>query len=593
MAAKSRKRLLKSENKLLEFDKIQLSDIICSICQSILLEPVTLPCHHNFCHCCFKGSIENNALCCPLCRLRIGSWLRTATKQEKIINIKLWDFIKSKFPREVNAKSLGEDVVLSQEQSRVLLSEPGEIRAEYEAELKRLQEERLQLEQKQLHESTVLIKKIQEEEAETRKKYFNRCKQDESLAQQIQKEHNKSGTSVKKLSQPEAVIKPRLKSSKIDAFLTKKSTPTHSEDRGSPEMVPSYSKFLKNKLDKKVRNFSGFWNKENGDNYKTKKTELLPHLNNVLSTDVKDLDKIQTATQSLPVSLPYTGILQHKINTIDKRSIGSGSVDSMRQELCYFKPVQGTTATSYNAKRGFPIRVPVMRLEKSTALTQKESPTRMQYVEGLCLLRNLSLAQNLPSAFVIALNKEHTNKSQSRTKSRVKQCTTTCSTRPSLSKGKHSIQVDGITKLNEESTLRRTRSMGSIPKEENETTPKKAKPKLRQVSSEKKPYLRSESKKLNAKKELKSPSLNTDSVNNNKVNLAVKNLSSPLQHCDVKKIFEEQLRIVKQMEQEKTDLELACKVDAELNGRMRLRRPAVKRHVPLSYALRPAKKLKA
>lgn len=35
-------------------------------------------------------------------------------------------------------------------------------------------------------------------------------------------------------------------------------------------MVPSYSKFLKNKLDKKVRNFSGFWNKENGDNYKTK-----------------------------------------------------------------------------------------------------------------------------------------------------------------------------------------------------------------------------------------------------------------------------------------------------------------------------------
>lgn len=114
MAAKSRKRLLKSENKLLEFDKIQLSDIICSICQSILIEPVTLPCHHNFCHCCFKGSIENNALCCPLCRLRIGSWLRTATKQEKIINIKLWDFINSKFSREVDAKSLGEDVVLSQ-----------------------------------------------------------------------------------------------------------------------------------------------------------------------------------------------------------------------------------------------------------------------------------------------------------------------------------------------------------------------------------------------------------------------------------------------------------------------------------------------
>lgn len=188
---------------------------------------------------------------------------------------------------------------------------------------------------------------------------------------------------------------------------------------------------------------------------------------------------------------------------------------------------------------------------------------------------------------------EHPTKNQSQTKSKVKQCTTTCTARPALSKGKHSIQIDGITKLNEEITLRRTRSMGSIQKEENETTPKKVKPKLRQVSSERKPYLRSESKKLNAKKELKSPPLNPDSVNNNKVNLAVKNLSSPLQHCDVKKIFEEQLRIVKQIEQEKTDLELACKVDAELNGRMRLRRPAVKRHVPLSYCLRPAKKLKA
>lgn len=40
----------------------------------------------------------------------------------------------------------------------IRLSEPGEIRSEYEAELKRLQAERLQLEQKQFHETEVLIK---------------------------------------------------------------------------------------------------------------------------------------------------------------------------------------------------------------------------------------------------------------------------------------------------------------------------------------------------------------------------------------------------------------------------------------------------
>ncbi|XP_063394488.1 uncharacterized protein LOC134679487 [Cydia fagiglandana] len=621
MAAKSKNRLVKTQNNLLEYDKIQLRDVICSICQSILMEPVTLPCFHNFCQSCFKSSIENNALCCPLCRLRIGSWLRTTTKENKIVNIKLWDVIKTKFANEVNIKLQGEDLNLSQDQSTVCLSAPGEIRAEYEAELKRLQAERLQQEQKQLEETTILIKKIQEEEDETHKKYLGIIKQDEILAKKVQeennKEHSKRVAPANRHRHTLAPAKPRLKTAKIEAFLTKTSTsykvnplliddstnssngsdyaPTKSETRGSPEMVPSYSKFLKNILDKKIRNISGIWNKENGDS-KTKKTDVLPHANHSISTDEKDPAKTLNATQSLPVSLPYTGILQHKINTLDKCSVASGSVDSMRQELCYFKPVQGTTATSYNAKRGFPLRVPVIRLERpETALVHKEPPTQMQYVEGLCLLRNHSLEHNLPSAFVIALTKGVTNQSETKAKeSTTGNSVSEAVTRRNIaSKSKNCIQVDGIDKLNKETRLRRTRSMGSISKAENETTPKKAKAKARQAVSERKPYLRSESKKNSAKKERNSPPFNSDSVNNNKVNLAVKNLSSPLQHCDVKKIFEEQLRIVKQMEQEKKDLELARKMDAELNRRMLRRAPAAdKRALPPQYALRPPKKLK-
>lgn len=46
---------------------------------------------------------------------------------------------------------------------------------------------------------------------------------------------------------------------------------------------------------------------------------------------------------SLPVSLPYTGILQHKRNLLERKD--TGSADSMRQELCYFKPIEGTTPT--------------------------------------------------------------------------------------------------------------------------------------------------------------------------------------------------------------------------------------------------------
>lgn len=112
MAAKSKKRLSKIDNKLLKLDKLELKDLICSICQSILVEPVTLPCFHDFCHRCFNGSVENNALCCPLCRLRIGSWLRTATKRKTLVNLELWSFIQNKFPQEIDIKSRGDDIVL-------------------------------------------------------------------------------------------------------------------------------------------------------------------------------------------------------------------------------------------------------------------------------------------------------------------------------------------------------------------------------------------------------------------------------------------------------------------------------------------------
>lgn len=112
MAAKSKKRLSKVENKLLKLKNLQLCDVICPICQSILVQPVTLPCYHSFCLSCFNGSIENNALCCPLCRLRIGSWLRTSTKQRGILNVELWNHIQTNFSHEVEVRSKGEDISL-------------------------------------------------------------------------------------------------------------------------------------------------------------------------------------------------------------------------------------------------------------------------------------------------------------------------------------------------------------------------------------------------------------------------------------------------------------------------------------------------
>ncbi|XP_072935859.1 uncharacterized protein [Epargyreus clarus] len=629
MAAKSKKRLSKNENKLLKLEKLELSDVICSICQSILIEPVTLPCYHDFCQRCFSGSIENNALCCPLCRLRIGSWLRKTSKQKCLVNFELWKFIKTRFAEEIEKKARGEDVSLTPEKPLLRLSLPGEIRSEYEAEIKRLRAERVQLEQKHLQETENLVKKLQEEEEEAHKQYIERLKHDEMLALKIQQENVENTVSLqtpKEQSKPSTTAKPKLKITKIDGYLTKRRTSvidpividdnTTSSDssasskvvlakynnRHSPEITPTYGKLLKNFLDKRIKGGTGIWNKENGKSKKTKSEVAAASNKETNATEDRNVVKTKNVMQSLVVSLPLpcSGILQHKTNETDNRSLETGSVDSMRQELCYFKPIEGTTPTSFNTGKTLPLRVPGMRVDKEKKSPEIEAPpSREQYIESLCQLRNLSLAQKLPSAFVITLSILRANKDSSVkcvTRSKIKKASpnavmTSPGKRNNCNRNKQNIRVTGITEINTDTSLRRTRSMGSIAKEENEITPKK-KNNNRKVSSERKPYLRSDSKKINAKKETCGSLLLEESINNNKVNLVVKNLSSPLDNCDVKNILREQLRIEKIIEQEKNDFELAQKVEAEWNGRRQLRRTATKRQVPLNYALRPAKKVK-
>ncbi|XP_037964180.2 uncharacterized protein LOC105389694 [Plutella xylostella] len=628
MAAKSKKRLSKIENKLLKLDKLQLNDVICSICQSILIEPVTLPCYHDFCHGCFNGSVENNALCCPLCRLRIGSWLRTTAKQNNLVNTQLWEFIKSKFPHEISVKLKGDDINIPEDKPALRLSAPGEIRLEYEAELKRLREERVQIEQKHQKETEQLVKKIQTEEEEAHKKYLERIEGDERLAKQIQlntsQEISSSSTSTRKQNTRIAAIKSRIKTNKIENYLCKrsppiakespkvqddntstdsstpKSAPDKSQASASPEVAPSYTKYLKNIIDKKFKNDSGVWNKENGDTTpKVISNDEEPSKPKVEEEEPKCKTVKPTKTiHSLPVSLPYTGILQHKRNLLERKD--TGSADSMRQELCYFKPIEGTTPTSYKAGCGLPLRVAARRPLAAVAGEPLPAPARGQLLAELCRLRSLSLAARLPSAFVLAIEvlrvstEGHPIKLPPRTKASVKKYSPSspvCASPSPSPPAPPPPPLDGIAKLHSDSTLRRTRSMGSIPKSVNETTPKKSKIKNRKVSSERKRYLRSDSKKFNATLSLTSPPLVPDPVNNNKISLVMKKLSSPLEKCDVKLILEEQLRIERLIEQEKQDLALARRVDAELNGRQ-LRRAAGKRPAPLAHPLRANKKLK-
>lgn len=53
--------------------------------------------------------MANANLVCPLCRIRVGSWLRNAKKEKSLVNSDFWNAIRDKFPDQVNNKLEGVD----------------------------------------------------------------------------------------------------------------------------------------------------------------------------------------------------------------------------------------------------------------------------------------------------------------------------------------------------------------------------------------------------------------------------------------------------------------------------------------------------
>ena len=126
------------ENKL----NVSLSDFSCPICLEILVEPVGMPCKHEICLKCFDTMLDQSNLCCPMCRLRISTWSRTARTTNTLINLAKWKQIQQLFPKEVKnrlegkpTESLEEFVPLDKKQR---CASQGEIRQEYLELLKRV-----------------------------------------------------------------------------------------------------------------------------------------------------------------------------------------------------------------------------------------------------------------------------------------------------------------------------------------------------------------------------------------------------------------------------------------------------------------------
>lgn len=240
------------------YTDLTLSKIMCPICRTILIEPVTLPCNHNFCLSCFDSTMANANLVCPLCRIRVGSWYRNAKKFNTLVNTELWKAIKDQFAVQVKNKLEGIDEIFEDEgkwlhnlkivccldnyhfieKPLIKLASPGEIRKEYEIQ-KQIDETELK-KQRDLESkaSEELIRKLTLEEEFEKSVEEEKLRLDRQIAKQIAKNLlNEAGPSNTKKTTGKKQVP-------LDRFL-KKSVQKDAEVSDSSDCIESECRYFK------------------------------------------------------------------------------------------------------------------------------------------------------------------------------------------------------------------------------------------------------------------------------------------------------------------------------------------------------------
>ncbi|CAH1781173.1 unnamed protein product [Owenia fusiformis] len=188
-----------SKRKSGKVEKTSLFECTCPVCMYILIEPVTMPCNHELCMPCFKKNVQETSLLCPICRTRIATWSRRASKTNSLIDYNRWKQIQELFPTRVRNRIEGRDDSDSSDEESVTpvfhtVAEPGEVRREYELELKKLQAQQEIERQKEAEESEALIRQLQEEEErleEERRRALDRLQlSDELLAKELSSKYS-------------------------------------------------------------------------------------------------------------------------------------------------------------------------------------------------------------------------------------------------------------------------------------------------------------------------------------------------------------------------------------------------------------------
>ncbi|KAF5275668.1 hypothetical protein FQA39_LY06780 [Lamprigera yunnana] len=195
------RRSVRCNNVTNHYNNLSLKDVLCPICRSILIEPVSLPCNHGFCLSCFENTVANTNLVCPLCRIRISSWLRISRKDNKLINVEYWNVIQKNFPEQVKNKLNGAEEY-SEEVIPRLLSAPGEIGREFVEQQIKTNNQLLKEREVECKASEEYIKKLQQQEEYERIVCEENLRLSEQVAKKLAQEYcfdpGPSGSGIKK-----------------------------------------------------------------------------------------------------------------------------------------------------------------------------------------------------------------------------------------------------------------------------------------------------------------------------------------------------------------------------------------------------------
>uniref|UniRef100_H3C1U0 RING-type E3 ubiquitin transferase n=1 Tax=Tetraodon nigroviridis TaxID=99883 RepID=H3C1U0_TETNG len=166
-------------------------DCRCPVCLEIFIEPVTLPCTHTFCKGCFLETVDKATLCCPLCRKRVSTWARHNSRNKTLVNQPLWEQVQERFPlvcqRRLSGQDAGTEVVPA---CSPRVSEPGELRQEYEDQVSRLTEEKRAFDEEERRASEEYIQRLLAEEEQLQEEQRRRHQDDERLARLLSNQLN-------------------------------------------------------------------------------------------------------------------------------------------------------------------------------------------------------------------------------------------------------------------------------------------------------------------------------------------------------------------------------------------------------------------